>query len=88
VELIAPATIWCLFGLFLVFPMLGLPAALQRAVATLIVAEFAALLLHSYGSAPLAAVGRQAASIDVPLLGVAVVLVAIMRGVSIHTQRR
>ena len=46
---------------------------------TLLAAELVALMLDGLGSPPVAAAGRTAAAIDIPLLGVALVGIAIMR---------
>jgi hypothetical protein len=89
VEVIAAATIWAMFACFLIFPLLGLPARLHRAAMTLLVAELLALATWSYGSegcvarpcAPVAEAGRTAASLDVPLLGVALIALAMIHGV-------
>ena len=78
---IAGATIWMLFGTFLILQLTTLPPALYRTAMTLLVAEFVALMMDDLGSPPVAAVGHTAALIDVPLLSVALVAVAIMRAV-------
>jgi hypothetical protein len=91
VEVIATATLWGLFSCFLIFPLLRLPAYMHRAAMTLLVAELLALAMWSYGSegcierpcAPVAEVGRTAASVDVPLLGVALVVLAVIRGLRV-----
>jgi hypothetical protein len=79
VELVAAATIWTMFGSFLVFPMLGLPAALHRSAMTLLSAELVALALHGYAGPALAAAGRSMATIDIPLLSAALLALVIMR---------
>jgi hypothetical protein len=86
VVVIAGATIWLLFGTFLILQLTTLPAALYRTAMTLLAAEFVALFMHSYGGPTVAAVGRSVAMIDVPLLSVALVAVAMMRAVT--TERR
>jgi hypothetical protein len=86
-ELVAAITIWAMFGSFLLFPMLGLPAALHRMAMTLLVAEFVALGLNGFAGPPLAAAGRSVASIDIPLLSAALVALVIMRGVRVETHR-
>lgn len=88
VELIAAVTIWGLFAAFLLFPMLELPAALQKAAGALLVAEGVALLIWGYGDegclerpcAPLAEVGYAAAKYDIPLLALALLAVAGISG--------
>jgi hypothetical protein len=89
VEIIAAATIWGMFSCFLLFPRLGLPRAFHRTAITLLVAELVALAMWSYGSegclrrpcAPAAEAGRSAAAIDIPLLALALVVLAVMFGV-------
>jgi hypothetical protein len=88
VQIIAATTIWALFACFLIFPLAGLPRLMQRAAMSLLVAELIALGFWSYGSegcderpcALAAEAGRTAASVDVPLLAVALVLLAVYRG--------
>ena len=85
-ELIAGGTIWGLFSCFVLFPMLGLPARMRWAAMTLLVVELVALGAWSYGSRncferPCGAAGeagRTAATIDVPLLAVALLVLAVM----------
>ena len=79
-ELIAAITIWTMFGSFLIFPLLRLPSALHRTAMTLLTAELIALGMHSYGSGIVAAAGRSMATIDIPLLSLALVAVAVTRG--------
>ena len=86
-ELIAAVTIWVLFSLFLLFPLMGLPAAMHRTAMTLLVAEFFAIIVSRSGDPSVAAVGRSAASLDMPLLAVALILVAIMRAVRLERRR-
>jgi hypothetical protein len=89
VEVIAAATLWSMFSCFLLFPHVGIPALMHRTAMTLLVAELVALGMWSYGSegcverpcAPVAEVGRTAASIDVPLLSLGLVALALYRGV-------
>lgn len=89
-ELIAGITIWTLFSCFLLFPLLGLPARMRWAAMTLLVAEIGALGAWGYGArncferpcAPAAEAGRTAAMIDLPLLGVALLVLAV-----IHVRR-
>jgi hypothetical protein len=94
VEVTATATLWCLFSCFLLFPRLGLPPLMHRTAMTLLVAELVALAMWSYGSedcverpcGEAAELGRTAAAIDVPLLAVALVALAMIRGM--RTKRR
>jgi hypothetical protein len=87
VQVVAAVTIWAMFASFLLFPMLGLPAAMHRSAMTLLVAELVALGLHSYGGRPLAAAGRSMATIDVPVLALALIGLVIMRGVRVQGRR-
>jgi hypothetical protein len=94
VELVATATIWAMFSCFLLFPRLGVPALLHRTAAVLLAAELLALAVWSYGSegcvrrpcSAAAEAGRSAAAIDIPLLALALVVLAVMFGV--RTWRR
>lgn len=83
---IAAVTIWLLFGTFLILQLTTLPGTLHRTAMTLLAAEFVALMMDDLGSPAIAGVGHSAAMVDVPLLAVALVVVAIMRAVS--PQRR
>jgi hypothetical protein len=83
VEIAAAVTIWGMFGCFLVFPHLGLPAVFHRTAMALLVAELLALMVWSYGrpGAPAAEAGRSAAAIDIPLLALALVVFTALYGV-------
>jgi hypothetical protein len=89
VEVTATATIWSMFACFLLFPRMGFKPLMHQTAMALLVAELVALGLWSYGSedclqrpcAPVAEVGRTAASIDVPLLSLGLVAVALVNGV-------
>jgi hypothetical protein len=81
VVVIAAATIWILFGVFLILQLTDQPPVLYRTAMTLLAAEFVALMMDDLGSPPVATVGHSAAMVDLPLLGVALVVVAIMRAV-------
>ena len=82
--LAAAATVWILFSLWLIAPLLELPSSLGRVAAVLLWAELVALLVHSYGSegcdestcAPLAQAAGIAARTDVPILTAAFVTIA------------
>jgi hypothetical protein len=78
VVVIAAATIWLLFGTFLIVQLTQLPVPLYRTAMALLSAELIALIMDGLGSPPVAAVGHSAAAIDIPLLGAAVVGIAIM----------
>jgi hypothetical protein len=88
VEIIWASTIWALFSCFLLFPHLGLPRRLQWAAMTLLVSELVMLGAYSYGNHAISRIGRGAASLDVPLLSVALIALAIMRGVRVESSRR
>ena len=75
-EIIAASTIYGLFSSFLLFPYLGLPRRLQWAAMSLLVAELVALGLASYYSLR---AGRALATLDVPVLSAALILLAVMR---------
>jgi hypothetical protein len=81
VEVIAAITIYGTFVCFLLFPLLGCPPMLHKTAIALLFAELVALGLYSYGSDAVATLGRTAASIDVPLLALGLLVLAIMRGV-------
>jgi hypothetical protein len=87
VEIIWASTIWGLFSCFLLFPLLGLPRRLQWAAMTLLCAELLMLLCLAYGNATVSRIGRGAASLDVPLLSVALLALAIMRAVPVESRR-
>jgi hypothetical protein len=88
VEIIWASTIWALFSCFLLFPLLGVPRRLQWAAMTLLLAELLMLGASSYGNHAVSELGRGAASLDVPLLSVALIALAIMRGVRVESSRR
>jgi hypothetical protein len=87
-EVTVAATFWGLFSAFLIFPLAGLPRLLQRAVGTLLAAELVAFGIWHFGSegcierpcAAFAETGRTAASLDIPLLSLALIGCAIMLG--------
>jgi hypothetical protein len=96
VEITATATLWVLFSCFLLFPHLGFPALMHRTAGTLLAAELVALMMWSYGSKgcierPCAAgaeLGRTAAALDVPLLALALVALAMIRGMRLMRRRQ
>jgi len=91
-EVTVALTLWGLFAGFLIFPLLGLPQLMQRAVATLLAAEFVAFGVWHFGSegcvqrpcGALAETGRTAASLDIPLLAVALLILALALGMRRH----
>jgi hypothetical protein len=81
VEIIAASTIYGLFSAFLLFPHLGLPRRLQWAAMTLLTAEL--LALGAYGYYSLQA-GRAVATLDVPVLSLALIALGMMRAVRVQ----
>jgi len=96
VEVAAAATIWGMFACFLLFPLLGLPARLQRAAMALLVAELVAVLTWGFASdtcferpcSPVAEAARTAAGVDIPLLALALVTFAVARGLRAHRREQ
>ena len=80
VEVIAAATIWALFGSFLIFPMFQLPSLLPSTAGALLVAEFLAVMMNGLGGPAVATAGRSLAMVDIPLLTAGLVGAAIMHG--------
>ena len=80
VEIIAASTIYALFSSFLLFPHLGLPRRLQWAAMTLLTAELLALGLYGYYSVR---AGRAVATLDVPVLSAALIVLGMMRAVRV-----
>jgi ABC-type branched-subunit amino acid transport system permease subunit len=91
-EVVVALTLWGLFAAFLTFPLLGLPEVMQRAVATLLAAEFVAFGIWHFGSegcverpcAAFAETGRTAASLDIPALAVLLLVLAVALGLRRH----
>ena len=87
-EVTVAATTWGLFSAFLLFPWLGVPRFVQRAVAALLAAEIVAFGIWHFGSegcaarpcAPLAETGRTAASLDIPVLSAGLLVLAVTLG--------
>jgi hypothetical protein len=85
--LAAGITLWTMFSLFLIVPIVGLPEALGRVAAILGTAELVALLLWSYGTegcsedscAPLAQAAGIAARVDIPALAGGFAIVAFVQ---------
>jgi hypothetical protein len=91
VEIAATATIWAMFSCFLLFPRLGLPAVFHRTAMTLLTAELLALMVWSYGrdaGGPAVDTASSAAAIDIPLLSVALVVLAVLFGARVIYFRR
>jgi hypothetical protein len=82
--LAAAVTVWILFSLWLIVPLLRLPRGLGRVAGALLWAELFALLVWSYGSegcldrtcAPVAQAAGIAARTDLPILAGAFVALA------------
>jgi hypothetical protein len=77
----AALTVWILFAVWIVAPLLHLPPLIARVAAVMLCTEIVALLLWSYGSegcnertcAPLAQAFGIAARTDIPILAAAFV---------------
>jgi hypothetical protein len=83
--LAAGATLWILFSVWLLSPHVGIDPRAARVVACALLAEFALLLIWSYGTdycdgrecPALAQAAGVAARVDVPVLAVVIVAVAV-----------
>jgi len=89
--LAAALTLWTLFSLWIMAPLIALPRLLRRTTAALLIAELLALFVFSYGTedcadpscAPVARAAGLAARADVPALSLAffaVTVYALARG--------
>lgn len=82
--LAAAATVWILFSLWLIAPLINLPPQIPRVAGVLLWTELAALLIYSYGRegcmestcAPVAQAAGIAARTDVPILTAGFVAIA------------
>jgi hypothetical protein len=82
----AAATLWLLFALWIIAPIVGLPARLASTAMAILCAELIALLVWSYGTdecddrtcAPVAQAAGIAARTDLPLLAAAFIVVALV----------
>jgi hypothetical protein len=89
VELVASATLYGLFGAWLLFPLFGVPRMLTTSAAVLVWVEFLAVLTWGYtredcarGScSALAEVARSAVAVDLPALSIALVALAVAHAV-------
>jgi hypothetical protein len=81
--LIAAATLWCLFGLFLFLPLVGAREQFRRAAGVLLGLQFVALLASGYG----AEVGDVVASQDLPLLTLVLLATAVAFGLKTHRRQ-
>ena len=83
----AAVTLWLMFSLWLIAPLLGLPELTARVAITLAAAEFVSLLVWSYGvaeceqptCAPLAQAAGIAARTDLPVLAAVFLVLAVMQ---------
>jgi hypothetical protein len=90
--LAALATIWILFSVWLLSPHVGIAPRAARLIAYTLVAEFALLLLWSYGTdrclertcAPVAQAAGVAARIDLPVLALVIVAAAVRTATAPH----
>jgi hypothetical protein len=78
--LVAAGTLWCMFALVLFLPLVGAPAPLRHAAATLLVLQFVSLLASGYGAAS----AWMLATRDLPLLALALIATAIWYGLRAH----
>jgi hypothetical protein len=83
----AAFTLWVLFSVWVIAPIVGIPGPLSRTAAWLLVLELVALLGWSYGvewcaestCAPLAQAAGIAARTDLPALTAAFIVVCLVR---------
>lgn len=83
----AAITIWTMFSLWLIVPLVGLPGAMARVAAIMLSVELIALLAWSFGTdgceertcAPLAQAAGIAARTDIPALAAAFLVFAFLR---------
>jgi len=83
----AAITLWLLFSLWVMAPIVGIPGRLERTAAWLLAAELVALLAWSYGvdacndptCAPLARAAGIAARADIPALSAAFLFLTLLR---------
>ena len=77
--LAAALTLWSLFSLWIMTPLIALPRLLRQTTVALLIAELVALFVFGYGTedcddatcAPLAQAAGMAARTDLPVLSVA-----------------
>jgi len=83
----AAVTLWTMFSLWLLAPLVGMPRATARVAMTLLSVELLALFVWSYGAegcdgstcAPLARAAGVAARLDVPALAGVFLVAAILQ---------
>ena len=78
--LAAAGTLWCLFGLVLLLPLVGAPPPFRRAAGMLLTLQFMALVASGYG----AAVPHILATHDLPLLTLILIATAATYGLRTH----
>jgi len=92
----AAITLWTMFALWLVAPLVAAPVSVGNAAAAVLCAELVALLAWSYGAescdertcAPLAQAAGIAARTDVPALAAVVLVVSMVRIRRAESRRR
>jgi hypothetical protein len=93
-AVVAAMTLWGLGTAFFLFPLVNLPGFLHASAATLLVIEFVALLVHSYGSegcepARCSLLTRTAGALtseDVPFLALVLLALAVGHGVTTRSR--
>jgi hypothetical protein len=83
----AAITLWLLFSLWVMAPIVGIPGSLERVAAWLMAIELVALLAWSYGvercdeptCAPIARAAGIAARADIPALTAAFLVITLLR---------
>ena len=87
-KVVAAATLWILFSIWLLFPYMGVPRMLTGAAATLGWVEFLTVLTWGFASenciqrpcSPLSEAARTAAGVDLPALSAVVIALAVAHG--------
>jgi hypothetical protein len=80
----AALTLWLMFALWLLAPLIGASRAVARIALWMLGGELFLLLMSSYGTAPLAQAMGVAARADVPALAVVFLLAVAARAVLAH----
>jgi hypothetical protein len=94
--LVAAATLWFMFSLWIAAPWVGVSPAIERTAAGLFAVELVTLLAWSYGTegcdggacGPLTRAAGTAARIDVPVLAALLLVAALLRLRRPRTERR
>jgi hypothetical protein len=92
---VAAITLWTMFSLWLIAPLVGMPETTARIAITLSAVELVALLTWSYGiegcseptCAPLARAAGIAARTDLPALAAAFVVFALLQCAGVRSRR-